>query len=96
MKNFLFVLLSSFIALWATAQNKILPKNGAWTGYLHREDGKRIVFHFTVSLDGKTPAITIVNGTEKIGLKHVHIRQDSLFFELPVFESYFRVRMLQN
>jgi peroxiredoxin len=84
------------MAASASAQQEIVPQAGEWTGYLTRTDGKQITFHFTVAVSGKTPVITIVNGAERIGLYNVHIKQDSLFFELPVFESYFRVQMLQS
>lgn len=84
------------ITLPAFTQNSLLPETGEWEGSLHREDGKQIIFHFTVARTGTTPFITIVNGAERIGLYNVHVKQDSIFFELPVFESYFRVYMKTN
>ncbi|PWU03388.1 MAG: TlpA family protein disulfide reductase [Bacteroidetes bacterium] len=69
---------------------------GAYRAVIEREDGKKIIFNLDYSkLNGK-PVIYIRNANEKILVDQVQISGDSLWFQMPVFESQFRVKVLAD
>ncbi|SDL78538.1 peroxiredoxin family protein [Pedobacter antarcticus] len=88
------ILLSSLmgITFYAAAQNQ--PKKGNWRASIQREDGKSIVFNLEAAeVKGKN-VFYIVNEPEKMLISNITRKQDSLFLDLPFFESEFRVRLI--
>lgn len=79
-------------AMEATAQKALTE--GPWFGNLLREDGQVIRFHFDVRNENKKQIIYIINANERIRLDKVRYTKDSVFFELPVFESAFRAKRI--
>lgn len=70
--------------------------NGAWRATLTRADSVQVVFNIeALPVNGKT-VFTIINGKEKILIKSVTRKRDSVFFEMPAFESSFRAKILPN
>lgn len=68
-------------------------KTGLWKGRLLRADGKNIVFNFDVAYRNRLPVIHIHNAEERLEVKQVTIKGDSVFIEMPFFESAFALRL---
>ncbi|MGZ8559278.1 MAG: peroxiredoxin family protein [Chitinophagaceae bacterium] len=69
------------------------PKPGLYRGILYREDGKEVVFNLEIKGTGKQTQLYIINAAEKILTKELTIKDDSLFFRMPVFESEFKAQV---
>lgn len=69
-------------------------ENTAWFGYLLREDGKQIRFHFDLRTENRKPVMYIINAAERLRVDKIRYTADSVFIEMPVFESYFRARVV--
>lgn len=68
-------------------------KAGAWRGVLTLSEKKNEVilpFNFTVSYKNKLPIIVISNAEEKISVTEISLKNDSVNFKMPVFDSEFR------
>jgi len=66
-----------------------------WRGVLKLDPKKQIELPFTFNVfyaDGQ-PTFTIFNDKETIVIEEVIQRGDSLFFEMPVFDSEFKLRL---
>jgi thiol-disulfide isomerase/thioredoxin len=81
-----------------SAQNKSI-KVGVWRGVLELTNQKSelvLPFNFEVSNDiGKT-IITIFNAEEKIKVDEITVTQDSCFIKMPIFDSGFRLKILND
>lgn len=66
-------------------------KTGEWQGKLLREDGNHIVFNFEVKQVNDTLSWIIKNGQERIEVTDILQNGDSLFIQMPVFESSFKL-----
>ncbi len=67
---------------------------GNWIGSLYRKDGKVIRFHFSIAEEKHTTVLYINNAGEHLRVNNIRSVGDSVYFEMPVFESYFSVRMI--
>ncbi len=74
-----------------TAQLKLVE--GKWRAVLVREDKNEVVFNMEIKGTGKNTQLTINNATEKIKLINFKQKGDSVFFEMPVFESTFKAKI---
>src|ERR1700712_220538 len=67
---------------------------GIWQGVLTRADGRTIVFTFkTIQISGKL-VIYIVNGSEQLLVDSIRMSGDSLFINMPFFDSHFALRLV--
>ncbi len=67
---------------------------GIWKGEINRTDGHAIVFNFSVrQKEGKT-VIEIINGAERLIVDNIRQKEDSVFIEMPFFNSFFALRIL--
>ncbi len=65
-----------------------------WHASLLREDGNKIQFEFDqVTVNGKT-VLYIINDKERIRVDKFRQTKDSVFFEMPVFESVFKAKKM--
>ena len=71
-------------------------KKGVWKGSLLREDGQHIVFLFDVSYKQQQPVIHIINADERLEVKQVSQKGDSVFIEMPFFESSFALQLQKD
>lgn len=78
--------LSSFVT---TAQN-------IWRAQLIRQDGNTIVFNFQLNNDKGKHILYIINGAEKFKVDNIHFTKDSVFIQMPVFESQFKAKIISN
>jgi thiol-disulfide isomerase/thioredoxin len=86
----IFIVISS---LNAKAQSL---QQGPWFGNLIRNDGQVIRFHFDVRTENKKPVIYIINANERIRIDKIRYTKDSVFFEMPVFESAFKAKRIST
>src|SRR5690349_8266294 len=67
-------------------------KAGIWRSTLDREDGNAIAFNFEVKDSADKKTIYIINGEERLLVDSVQIIGDSLYINMPFFESGFRAK----
>jgi thiol-disulfide isomerase/thioredoxin len=85
-------LVLGILLLNVSAQNSL--QEGAWHGQLIREDGIAIPFHFDIKKEHSKTVFYIINASERLRIEKVRYTKDSVFFEMPVFESYFKARRI--
>jgi thiol-disulfide isomerase/thioredoxin len=78
----------------AYAQKSLVT--GAWFGNLLREDGKQIRFHFDLKTENQKTVMYIINAAEKIRVDKIRYSADSVWIDMPVFESYFRAKRVSD
>ncbi len=83
------------VTMSAAPAQTLLPQ-GAWNGHLLREDGNIISFHFDIKTEKGKTLLYIINANEKIRVDKVKNTKDSVVFEMPVFESVFRVKKING
>ncbi len=71
-------------------------KNGIWRSSIQREDGQAIVFNFETKDSAGQKILYVLNGNEKLLVDNVKTRGDSVFIEMPFFESGFAARLDEN
>ncbi len=84
------------ILLQATVFSQTTVQSGAWFGHLLREDGKDIRFHFEIRTENNKTILYIINASEKLRVDKVRFTKDSVFIEMPVFESAFRAKRISD
>src|SRR5450631_3571708 len=67
--------------------------SGIWRGEIRRSDGHLIVFNFTIRQSAGKIRITIINGKERLQVDDIHQQGDSVFIEMPFFDSHFALRI---
>ena len=88
----IFSCLLFFISQICFAQIHI--NDGLWRGVLTLDVKKQIElpFIFNVYYADGAPSITIFNADEKIVIDEVEVKNDSVFFQMPVFDSEFKCK----
>ena len=71
-------------------------KEGWWRVELIRSDSVRIPFNFEAKKVNGKLNLFARNVTERIKIDQVSFKKDSVFIQMPVFESRFRGRVLKN
>lgn len=80
-----------FIAIFFAACSGESLKTGEWQGKLLREDGNHIVFNFEIQQQNDTIRWIIKNGEERIEVTDIRTQGDSVWVQMPVFESSFKL-----
>ncbi|MEO8721109.1 MAG: TlpA disulfide reductase family protein [Ginsengibacter sp.] len=75
-----------------------LPKatqfeNGFWRATIERPDGQKIVFNFQSKDSAGKKIIYVINGAEHLLVDSIETRDDSVFIQMPFFESGFRAKI---
>ena len=76
------------------SQNHVLTET--WRAALHREDGIDIIFNFRLQQEGHKKVMYITNGSEQIKVENIVFTKDSVFLQMPVFESSFKAKVDMN
>ncbi len=95
MIRIVFMILQCFTAMITVAQKNMDPK-GKYQVLLHRKDGIDIVFNFLIKDSSGSKHLFILNGAERIPTEKFRAMNDSIFFQMPVFESSFRAQVDEN
>jgi peroxiredoxin len=68
-------------------------KNGFWRATIQRPDGQQIVFNFQSKDSAGKKIIYVINGQEHLLVDSIRTLADSVFIEMPFFESGFRAQI---
>jgi thiol-disulfide isomerase/thioredoxin len=71
-------------------------RNGIWYAELVRHDSIPVVFNFEVKDVSGKKRISVLNATEKLVISSVVIKNDSVNFAMPVFESEFKTKIQED
>jgi thiol-disulfide isomerase/thioredoxin len=82
----------TLISLHFTEKPSIL-KSGNWRAAIERPDGQQIIFNFELKDSAGKKIIYVINGSERLLVDSIQIRQDSVFIQMPFFESGFKARL---
>jgi len=101
LKRIIVIILLVFNGLYITAQKIKTQERKAklqtWRAALHRPDSNDVVFNFTLEKINNKPVIIIMNGTERLRVDSIIcIGNDSMFIKMPVFESSFRAKKVND
>ncbi|HEY0174979.1 MAG TPA: TlpA disulfide reductase family protein [Pedobacter sp.] len=77
------------------AQSPVLQQ-GSWRASLLREDGNSIVFNLDVQQQKGKTVLYVLNGQERMLVNDVTAVKDSLFINMPVFESSFKLKVVSK
>lgn len=86
--------LFALLSFGATAQTAL--QHGAWRAALQRNDGNKIIFNLDIQQQKGKTVFYIVNDPEKMLADDVTIVKDSVFINMPVFESAFRLKIISK
>jgi thiol-disulfide isomerase/thioredoxin len=78
-----------------TTANVPMP-TGWWRASLQRADGNTIDFNVEIQYKKGKPVWFIRNASEKIAVTAIEQKQDSIFAQMPLFESEFRLQMVNK
>ena len=68
-------------------------KNGSWKAILLRKDGLEIPFNFTTETKGGKKILYVKNAGEELLVDEVTVKDDSVFINLPFFESSIKAKL---
>src|SRR3982751_2502310 len=71
-------------------------KNGVWRTSLMRADGQSIVFNIQTKDSAGQKVLYVLNGSEKLLVDNIKMKGDSVFIEMPFFESGFVGKLDKN
>lgn len=80
-----------FLVFWMNKPKEI--KNGIWRASIQRKDGHKIVFNFLSKDSAGKKIIYVLNGKEHLLVDSIVTRGDSVFIQMPFFESGFAARI---
>lgn len=86
----------AFLVILLSVSFAVDAQQGRWQAQLYRDDGNNIVFSFDWKIENGKPVWYIINATEKIRVTDITFLGDSIFANMPVFESQFRLRFFKN
>src|SRR3954468_21319269 len=86
--SYLFGLLIVLLISWTG--KKPVFRNGIYRSVVSRPDGKDIVFNFEAKDSAGKKILYVLNAEEKLLVDSVAIKDDSVFIQMPFFESGFR------
>lgn len=85
-----------FFLLLAYAAHSQRLAEGRWRAELLRSDGMPIVFNFDLSYQKGKPVIYLLNASEKMEVRAIQHKSDSVHIDLPFFESMFALKLQPN
>jgi thiol-disulfide isomerase/thioredoxin len=89
--GFCFFIIAFTSIHWLSKSNEL--KNGYWRATILRPDGQQIIFNFQSKDSAGKKVIYVINGKEKLLVDSVETRADSIFIEMPFFESSFKAKI---
>ena len=83
---------SAGIVSTAYVQISGLP-NGIWQAQILRKDGQEIRFNFETKDSAGKKILYVMNGKERLLVDNIRQKEDSVFIEMPFFDSRFALRI---
>lgn len=71
-------------------------RNGTWRASIERPDGNQIVFNFETKDSAGKKIMYVINAGERLLVDSIETSADSVFIQLPFFESGFKAKVLAN
>ncbi len=93
---------SLFFSLFACALTKSTIRDssklsiGIWRAEINRTDGHTIPFNFQTKESNGKIVIYVINGAERLLVDNIRLKGDSLFIEMPFFDSHFVLRIIDR
>lgn len=84
-----------FFLNFSFAQKATL-KTGTWEAFLQLNDSIKLPFYFEVKNSKDGFYIEIINAKEQIKVDEISFKDDSLIIKMPVFDSEFRVKVVDG
>lgn len=72
------------------------PPNGIWQANIIRKDGQQIRFNFEMKDSAGKKILYIINGKERLLADDIRQQKDSIFIEMPFFDSRFALRLYDD
>lgn len=92
----IFLVLSITLPVICFSQNIKQLKNGYWRATIERPDHQEIVFNLQSKDSAGKKIFYVINGKEHLLVDSVEKRGDSVFIEMPFFESSFKVKITDD
>ncbi len=83
-------------ALKNTRQTADEIPDGVWQASILRKDGIQIRFNFETRDSAGKKILYVMNGKERLLVDHIRQLQDSVFIEMPFFDSRFALRLFNG
>ena len=95
---FKFILIIFIVSLLSLcwSEKTVILKNGYWRATIQRPDGHEVVFNFETKDSLGKKIIYVINGKDHLLVDSIKILNDSVFIQMPFFESGFRAKILKN
>ncbi len=77
--------------IFSTTAQVIAPREGQWQGMIEYAD-EDVPFEFNITLVDDIPTVTIINGEEKVLIKNVTVKEDSIFIPLNPFDALIKAK----
>ena len=90
------VALLFMVACTSPKKVPVSPSNGIWQMKMHLEEGATLPFNFKLEKNKAQWEMTLFNANEAIVTNEIEQRHDSLFIQLPIFESEFRLAIINT
>ena len=71
-------------------------KIGHWRATIERPDGQQIIFNFETKDSAGKQIIYVINGSERLLVDSIKTCGDSVFIQMPFFESSFKAKISAN
>jgi peroxiredoxin len=91
LRGIITIILSAALLQVASAQTKL--KTGVWRGALTTKSDTEIPFNFEVKDTAGKQQLAIINGAERFKVTDVTSRGDSVFIQMPLFNSEFKLKL---
>jgi thiol-disulfide isomerase/thioredoxin len=82
--------------LYTSAVAQPALTKGKWHAALQRSDGHEIPFELDIQNQNGKWTTSVLNAAERIKTEEIVIENDSLIVKMPVFESYFKARIISK
>ena len=89
------LIMAGILSVYWTAKPPQI-KSGYWRAAIERPDGQQIVFNFESKDSAGKKVIYVINAGERLLVDSIKRKADSVFIEMPFFESGFKAKVLPN
>ena len=93
MSRHFFTLFISFLSFSIISRAQSHLQTGMWRGALKTASGNEIPFNFKVSTVSGKQQLAIINGAERFKVTNVKQKGDSVFIQMPLFNSEFKLKV---
>jgi thiol-disulfide isomerase/thioredoxin len=100
--NILIIVLNLFRTSYAKTVPFYIPSDsnklsiGIWRGEILRRDGNSIPFNFQTRVSAGKILMYVMNGSERLLVDDIHQKDDSVYINMPFFDSRFALRILDE